>query len=314
MPVVDAAELRARLDDDRDVADPEVDDLLVGAIDMHTHPSPSPFPRRISIVDAARDAASMGFAAIVAKSHHHNTQMDVLALRDEGLLDLPVQVFGGVALNHTVGGLNPYVVELCLRMGGRVVWFPTLSSSAHLAHTHDANSTFNNAGIQLRANEPLSILDGNGEVKPVVVDILEVIAGEDAVLNAGHLPADEIDVLIPAARRAGVTRMVVSHPMFVVGATPDRTASWAAQGVKIEQCIAVARKLDIAELRKYLDAVGPDDTILSSDFGQRKNPLPMTGFRRLVRALLDDGLPAPTVRKLVSTNAASVLLRDGEQA
>jgi len=307
-----AEALRAELDADRQVADPEVDELLVGAIDLHTHPSPSPFPRRVSVLSAALDAASVGFRAIVCKSHHHNTQMDILAVAETGLLDdTPIDVFGGIALNHYVGGLNPYAVELCLGMGGRVVWFPTLFSSAHLGHEHSPDSAFRSSAVSLREGPAISILDGEGRLKPEASDILEVIATNDAVMNAGHLPADEIDVLVPAAVRAGVRRMVVSHPSFVIGATPARTASWTALGVQIEQCISPARKLmTISELREYIAAVGVDHTILSSDYGQRKNPLPATGFRRMLRTLLDDGMAKAELRQLVCDNPARILYGD----
>ncbi len=67
-------------DTDRKVPDDEADRLLVGAVDLHQHPGPSPFPRRMSILDAARDASSAGFRAIVAKSHHHSMVTDILAL------------------------------------------------------------------------------------------------------------------------------------------------------------------------------------------------------------------------------------------
>ena len=297
------------LDADRTTPDPEVDELLVGAIDLHTHPSPSPFPRRITILDAARDAASAGFRAIACKSHHESTQSMVLALQSAGLQDLDIEVIGGIALNRTVGGINPYAVELTLKMGGRIVWFPTLSSIAHSHHQHAADSTFTNAAVQLRPNEPQSIFDEAGEIREVVHDVLGIIAAEDAILNCGHLDAGEIDALIPAARAAGVERIVVSHPSFVIGASPERTKAWVAQGAKIEQCYAVARKLDPAELAAYLDAVGPDNTIISSDFGQKKNPLPVTGFRRIARSLLDAGRKPDEVRKLVGGNAAQLIER-----
>jgi hypothetical protein len=297
------------LDADRGTPDPEVDELLVGAVDLHTHPSPSPFPRRITILDAARDAASAGFRAIACKSHHESTQPMILALQAAGLADIGIEVLGGIALNRTVGGINPYAVELTLRSGGRIVWFPTLSSIAHVKHQHSPDSTFSTNALRLRPNEPQSIFDENGKIRPVVHDVLQLIAEEDAILNCGHLGADEVDALIPAARAAGVERIVVSHPMFVIGATPERTAEWVRQGAMIEQCIAVARKLDPAELAAYIDAAGVDHTIISSDFGQKKNPLPVTGFRRMARALLDAGRSPEDVRKMVGGNAAQLIER-----
>lgn len=302
------AEFHPELDADRTTPDPVVDELLVGAVDMHTHPSPSPFPRRISILDAARDAASAGFRAIVCKSHHESTQPMILALQSAGLADVDIDVLGGIALNRAVGGFNPYAVELTLKYGGRVVWFPTLSSLAHAKHEHSSDSTFTNAAIQLRPDEPQSIFDENREVRGDVRDVVQVIAEQDAVLNCGHLGADEVDVLIPIAREAGVQRIVVSHPSFVVGATPERTKGWVDQGAKIEQCIAVARRrMADGELDAYIDAVGVSNTIISSDFGQRKNPLPVTGFRRIARQLLDSGRSEEDVRQMVAGNATELL-------
>ena len=106
--IADPALLDPDLDGDRHRPDEQADALLVGAVDLHQHPGPSPFPRRMGIMDAARDAAGAGFRAIVAKSHHHSMVTDILALGPAGLDDLPVEVRGGIALNRTVGGLNPY--------------------------------------------------------------------------------------------------------------------------------------------------------------------------------------------------------------
>jgi hypothetical protein len=303
------AQPHPELDADRGAPDPEVDELLVGAVDLHTHPSPSPFPRRISIMDAARDAAGAGFRAIACKSHHESTQPMILALRSAGLDDIGIEVLGGIALNRTVGGINPYAVELTLRSGGRIVWFPTLSSIAHSHHTHAPDSTFSNNAMQLRPNEPQTIFDEHGKIRDVVHDVLGMIATEEAILNCGHLGADEIDALIPAARAAGVQRIVVSHPMFVIGADPERTKKWSRQGAKMEQCIAVSRKLAPGELDAYIDAVGVDNTIISSDFGQKKNPLPVTGYRRIVRSLLDAGRKPDEIRKMVGGNAAQLIER-----
>ena len=80
--------------------------VLKGSVDLHVHPAPSPLPRRVDAVEAARAAEGIGMRAIVVKSHHHSTVTDVLALDGNGLDGLPVRVFGGIALNSAVGGLN----------------------------------------------------------------------------------------------------------------------------------------------------------------------------------------------------------------
>lgn len=300
------------IDADRFESDDEADALLVGAVDLHQHPGPSPFPRRMGIADAARDAAGAGFRAIVVKSHHHSMVPDILALQPEVLSALPIEIFGGIALNHTVGGLNPHAVELALGMGGRVVWFPTLASPAHIEHHAHTTTNFPVSQVQLRPDPPIHIADEQGRLRPEARDVLDVIASQDAVLTCGHLGVKDTDLLIGAAQEAGVRRIVVNHPVFVVGASPDHAVEWARRGVFIEHCLSMyfglpERRRDLGELLTFLEAVGPGQTVFSSDSGQKVNPLPVTLYRRAARALLDQGISADTLRRLVSTNAAGVL-------
>jgi hypothetical protein len=302
------------LDADRFVADAEVDRLLVGGVDLHTHPGPSPFPRRMSILEAATDAGTVGFRAIVCKSHHHSMQTDILALRQSaGLAETGVAVFGGVALNRTVGGLNPYAVELALRMGGRVVWFPTISSPAHIEfHQHGHDSGFPTAGIPLRDNEPISVVGADGKLVAEAQDILSVIVAESAILNCGHLPAAEIDVLVPAAVAAGVERIVISHPDFIVGAAPERVGQWCRQGAYVEHCLAMVASTrtpgsPVGRIAGFLRAAGVGHTVFSSDLGQKGNPLPITAYRRMVRSLLDAGTAPEDITSMVGGNAGQLL-------
>src|SRR5918999_618044 len=117
--------------------------LLHGAVDLHVHPSPSLYPRQIDQVEAARQADGARLRAILIKDHHHSTAPDLASLGPHLLRDLGVQVFGGGVLNSYVGGLNPYAVDLTLRLGGRMVWFPTISSANHIRHLQaDASLKF----------------------------------------------------------------------------------------------------------------------------------------------------------------------------
>lgn len=310
----------AELDAERLVEDTEVDEILQGAVDMHVHPSPSPFPRRIGILEAARDAAEQGFSAVVVKSHHTSMQTDVLALQSAGLDDVDIEVFSGVALNRTIGGLNPYAVELFLALGAKVVWFPTISSRAHIDfhHVHH-DSRFPTTDLGLREHEPISILADDGRLRPEVHDIFEVIRTKGAVLNAGHLPADEIDILVSAAHDAGIEGIVISHPTFIIGASPERCAQWVRKGATVEHCLALAvgrsdSPLTQAELDPYLKACGVDATVFSSDLGQAHSILPVTGFRRIVRRMLDAGYAGEDLHRMVATNGRRLLRLEGSDA
>jgi hypothetical protein len=68
------------------------------------------------------------------------------------------------------------------------------------------------------------------------------------------------------------------------------------------------RRRDLDELLSFIKAVGPGRTVLASDSGQKANPLPVTLFRRAVRALLNAGVPEPEIRRMVGSNAGQLLL------
>jgi hypothetical protein len=295
--------------------EPEVDALIEGAVDLHVHPFPSPFPRRMGIMEAAQDAVKAKYRAIVVKSHHHSMVPDVLALNEAGLGDLPIKVFGGVALNPQVGGLNPYAVDLALNLGGKIVWFPTISSPAHLHHEEEGGS-FPSSTISLRHAYPLSILTEDGKVKPEVYDILEQIKDHDAILTGGHLPAQEIDILFTEALRIGVQRIMVNHPNFIVGASPELAGEWARKGVYVEHSVGMydnffgTRKdpLDFGTLAQYIAAAGTGKTMLVSDTGQRNNPRPVDVIKIAIKSLLDHDYDADAIRAMVGGNAHELLL------
>ena len=291
-----------------------VDRLRDGAVDLHVHPAPSPMPRRIDAAEATHLAAEAGFKAIVVKSHHHNTVMDVLALEHAGETNGGAKVFGGIALNGQVGGINPRAVELCLKMGGKIVWFPTIASAKHIEH-HKAhpNLKFPKLSVHLDPEEPVEVLDGNGGVRPEVIEILETIKEHDAILASGHMAPDQITAVFEAAREVGVQRMLVNHPNFVIEATHEEAKRWVELGAYIEHSLCMYdeessfHNWDLDTLVEWVEAVGPGRSILGSDLGQMNNPLPTDSFRKIVGRLLERGMPEDQVRSMVARNPGELL-------
>jgi hypothetical protein len=287
---------------------------LEGAVDLHVHPAPSPLPRRIDAREAGELAGEAGFEAIVVKSHHHSTVMDVLALGEPGGNGSGARVYGGIALNSAVGGLNPHAVDLALKMGGRIVWFPTIASPQHIAH-HRAHPDlkFPKLAVQLQPEEPIDVLDGNGQLKPEVHLILESIAEADAILASGHMAPASITAVFEAAREKGVRRMLVNHPNFVIEASYDDARHWVGLGALIEHSLCMYDDesafyhWDLETLVKWIEAVGAEHSTLGSDLGQMANPLPTESFRKIVTGLLDRGMPERDVRRMVADNPRQLL-------
>jgi hypothetical protein len=288
--------------------------VLEGAVDLHVHPAPSPMPRRMDGAEAARLAGEAGFDAIVVKSHHHSTVMDVLALERAGVDHGDAKLFGGVALNGPVGGINPKAVDLALKMGGRIVWFPTIGSENHIRHhAEHPNLKFPKLSVHLAPEEPIEVLNGNGGVIDDVYKILESIKEHDAILASGHMAPRQITAVFEAAREVGVQRMLVNHPNFVIEATFDEARHWVELGAYIEHSLCMYDEessfynWDLDTLVEWIEAVGPERSTLGSDLGQMNNPLPTDSFRKIVSRLLERGTSEDTVRTMVARNPAELL-------
>jgi hypothetical protein len=288
-----------------------LDGLLEGAIDLHVHPSPSPFPRRIDIVEAAKQAAAVGMRAIAVKSHHHSTAMDVAAMERYGVEQSGVQVVGGISLNTQVGGINPHAVNLCLAMGGKIVWFPTIASPAHIAHSHNLN--FPKLAIPLIDETPIDVWGDDGKLTPEVYQIVGMIAEADAILASGHMPVRSILAVFEAAREAGVRRMVVNHPNYVIEASYEEARKMTDLGAMIEHSLCMYDEestfyhwsLDV--LVDWIRAVGPEKSLLGSDLGQNNNPLPEQSYHKICSRLLEAGWTRRELRMLVADNPAKLL-------
>jgi Family of unknown function (DUF6282) len=288
--------------------------LLEGAVDLHVHPAPSPMPRRMDGAEAARLAGESGFQAIVVKSHHHSTVMDVLALEQAGVDHGSAKLFGGIALNGQVGGINPKAVDLALKMGGRIVWFPTIASERHIRHHHEhPNLKFPKLSVHLEPEDPIEVLGPDGKPIDEVYAILEAIKAHDAILASGHMAPHQITAVFEAAREVGVKRMLVNHPNFVIEASFDDARRWVELGAYIEHSLCMYdeessfHNWDLDTLVEWIEAVGPERSTLGSDLGQMNNPLPTDSFRKIVGRLLERGTPEDTIRRMVADNPAELL-------
>jgi uncharacterized protein DUF6282 len=289
-----------------------MNELIRDTVDLHYHSAPSPFPRRMDPVEAAQHFDEHGFKAVVLKSHHHNTVMDVLTIQRSVLDKLRVKVFGGIALNGLVGGLNPRAVEMSLRMGGKVVWFPTMSSPAHIAHHADgAASGFPTATMKLMPEAVNSVFGDDGKLKPEVYQIIELIKEEDAILSSGHMPPAEIFAVFKAAREAGVEKLIVAHPDFIVDLSHDQACELAKMGAFIEhEANMWARdrpERPIRNLVAWIRDVGPEHTTIGSDTGQATSPTAAEVFGRVAQLLVENGVAEQDVRRMLSDNPGSLL-------
>ena len=284
--------------------------VLDGAVDLHVHSGPSPFPRRLNHVEASYDAARINLRAILIKSHHHNTVMDLLAMQDQ-LKDAPTPAYGGVALNSEVGGINPSAVAVAIQMGGRAVWGPTVSAAQHIAaHSHDDG--FPTAGSNLEEKE-VSIWGPDGNVSEDAVRVTQLVAEAGIMLTGGHLDPESQKAFFATAKENGVTRMLVHHPDYIVNVSETDIEELLTHGAFIEHEMSmyhpavVAPGYPISQLVDWIHKIGPERTVINSDLGQNINPLPVDGYINVIQNLLDHGIAEKDIRQMICRNTAFLL-------
>src|SRR5580765_1031982 len=173
--------------------------LLTGAIDIHVHTAPDNVERSVDGVEAAVMARAHGMRAIVLKNHYDPTAGLAYMVRKQ----VPgVEVFGGLDLNLSVGGMNPAAVEHMTQVSGsygRLVWMSTFDAENQVRYSK-----------QMR---PFVSVSKDGELLPATKDVIAVIAKHGLVLATGHVSSEEGLMLVREARRQGVQHIVITHAM-----------------------------------------------------------------------------------------------------
>jgi Family of unknown function (DUF6282) len=271
---------------------------LRGVVDIHVHSDPDSVPRSIDAIDAAKLAKSRGMRALVLKNHYEPTASLAYLARKE----VPgIELFGGIALNRTVGGINPAAVERMTRVKGgwgRVVWMPTFDAENQVRDS--------------REDRPYVPVSRGGALLAEVKEVLAIIGKHKLTLATGHSSPGEALMLIREARAAGVDRIVVTHAMLPpVRMTIDDMKQAAAQGAFLEfvynALIGPNKVYDIGAYAAAIRAVGPEHCIISSDLGQAGNPLHPDGLEAFFRALRAQGFTEAEVDRMAKVNPAKLL-------
>ena len=271
---------------------------LNGVLDIHAHSDPDSVPRSIDAIDAAKLARTRGMRGLVLKNHYEPTASLAYLVRKE----VPgIELFGGIALNLTVGGVNPAAVERMTRVKGgwgRVVWMPTFDAENQVRFSKE--------------NRPFASVSKNGRLLPEVMEVLALIAKNKLTLATGHSSPQENLLLIRAAKDLAIGRIVVTHAMLPpVKMTVEQMKQAAAMGAYLEfvynALIGPNKVFDMPEYAAAIRAVRPEHCILSSDLGQAGNPLHPDGLEAYFRGLRAQGFSVAEIDRMAKTNPATLL-------
>ncbi|MBL8228036.1 MAG: hypothetical protein JNL98_06150 [Bryobacterales bacterium] len=271
---------------------------LNGVIDLHAHADPDSVPRSIDALSLVKLAKSSGFRGIVLKNHYEPTASWAALARAQ---TPGIEVFGGIALNRSVGGINAAAVERMTRVygaWGRIVWMPTFDSENQVKTS--------------REKRPFVPVSRTGRLLDPVFDVLDVIAKHNLVLATGHSTPAEVFMLIREAQKRQIKSIIVTHAMLSpVSMNVDQMREAAERGVMIEfvgnAVIGNSKSLTFEQYAAAMRKVGFENCILSSDLGQKGNPLHPDGLLQIFEGLRKAGVKPEEIEMMVKQNPARLL-------
>lgn len=267
---------------------------IPGLIDVHVHADPDSRPRPVDAIDVAKMAQSAGMRAVVFKNHYEATSGLAYLVRKV----VPgVEIYGGIVLNLTVGGMNAAAVEEMASVKGgfgRVVWMPT----------SDAEYAVRRA----KENRPFVRVALDGQVTAEVKEVLAVIAKRKLTLATGHIAPEESLIIIREARSLGIDRIIVTHAM-VQDMTVPQMKEAAKMGAFVEfvynQIVSGRQKME--DYSAAIRAVGPEHCIASTDLATPGSPLQTAGFAAYIAAFREQGFTQAEIDQMTKKNPAALL-------
>jgi hypothetical protein len=278
-----------------DVPTPPVS--LEGVIDFHAHSAPDVTRRSINSFEVVREAKAAGMRAVVLKNHYVSTAaVAQLAMQEVG----GIEVYGGIVLNRSAGGINPEAVRRMIEVEGkrgRVVWCPTFDAENQVRVT--------------KSNQPFVPVVKDGKPVPAMAEIFQLAAQNDLVFATGHSSPAESIILLGAARAAGVKRLLVTHVLSeTTRANLEQMKTMAGLGAMLEVVWLAhlgAKPLPVSVCADAIKVVGAEHFLMSSDLGQPGNPVHTEGLRAFITALKTAGISDGELDLITRKNPAHLL-------
>jgi hypothetical protein len=261
-------------------------------------------------MELAKSARDYGMRGFVLKDHDSMTCGRAYYVKKnfEG-----IEPIGAVVLNRSVGGINPYVVQAAIHYGAKVIWMPSNHSKYHAEYFGISDYPQLGRPKKQLKGEGVTVLDNSGKLLPEALQILDIIAENDVCLATGHLSYPEIDKLLSEAVKRGVKRMIVTHANWALcKLTLDKQRHLIERGAYLEyvavSCVSpIFYEQTPKELAGWINEIGSDKLLLSSDLGQYSGPPHPEGLRMLGASLLDEGVKEQDLVRMLRDNPVRLL-------
>ncbi len=287
---------------------------LKGAIDCHVHTCPHLNGRSANIFESVRQAAAVGMRALGLMDNFQNSS-GYAALAMEELGHLGVEVFGGLIMQPTAGGVTYEAARNAVDYGygpgtgARFVSLPTHHTRAVAVREHRSA-----AYLETTFSVPTS-----GKVPEPVPAIMELCAERDIVFDCGHVAGHEAISLAQEAKRRGVNRLrthcggydeatiaeIVKLGGYCEFSFFVLTHATQVGLTHVDQEKHRAPGRTIQDLSPRIRAAG-DKAIVSGDAGIFLLAPPAESFRQFMLLLEAEGFDENAIRRMNTDNPAAL--------
>ena len=296
----------------KSVTNKEVEEFLRGAIDIHAHGAPDFLMGRPPTIETCKKASETGMETLILKDNSYQTSPVAYAMQevlDEWALERELkatQIYGGVVLNYSVGGINPKAVEAALSgdfgKKTKCVWMPTFDAVWHYK--------------MLDKSVGISTIDDNGKVKPEVKEIFQIIADSEkkVFVGTGHVSVQEMVALADEAKDAGVDLVATHANQEISVLTVEEAKDLVDRGAWIELSevamigtpfVCPGWIVNFEHTMNLIKELGPEKIILATDAGQPGHAI-VEAFSMMVRVLLSRGISEEDLTKMCKDNPAKI--------
>jgi len=275
------------------------DPVLTGSIDLHAHFGPDSYDRQWDAFEVAKLAKERGMRGIVLKNHWTESAGLAWLVRKYGTQG--IEVFGSVTLDTPVGGVNPMAVRYMADVEGtwgRIVWMPTHDSE------HEVNYN--------KETRAKAIVSRDGKLIPEVFEVLDLIKERNLTLATGHVEPWEALAIMAEAKKRGITRIIVTHPLlgpqFTSMSLPEMQESVKLGGA-VEVTAGALSRDGAAKTRaiEVIKALGTQNVFVASDSGLVGTPNHPDAMAMAIKGLRASGFSEPDLNRMFKETPARLV-------
>ena len=268
-----------------------IKEFVEGSYDLHVHSAPSYVKRTIDDIDLIKKASTYKMDGVLIKNHYEPTSGRSELINTH--FNFFTKAYGGVVLNSTVGGINPYACESALKMGAKIVWLPTRDAENSLRYGNMKGDFFNREGI--------SVVDEKGKLIKSFKEVVEVVKKYDATLATGHISLEESLKVCDYAIKKNV-KVVLTHPDWNRTKIPiDIQIDLGKKGVFIEKVWANLDDGDCSadEFLNVMNQLDFNNTFITTDRGYYTKKPPFESLVDCIEFLIEKGVDGRNIEKIL---------------